>query len=371
MLADHFQIDQNDDFNLLFELGRECPGAVTIMPMDAPELTEGQVTPTFKVVDEKMLGRLLRDLPQRPLFVDTDGEVRMSLAGVQNKSAVLLTKDGIALPHGNTPTTHIVKIDITSLPESTKIENFCLRTAAGVGIKTVSSSIRQADGIDYLLVARYDRTVSGQEGSRFIRRLHQEDFCQALGRFPREKYEKDGGPGWKESFDLMKRMADPLGSRSELLSRAVFQFLIGNPDAHAKNYSLLYRPDGIHLSPFYDVNNAAAFKSHYKTQRTRLAMFVGGERDPELLTPDHWAKFADEIGMRPDTVFDRIYDLAAKIPATSNRIRSETVGTAAHSQLMDLAIEDITARCRRVLDWRTGPALRPEPELATAVPRPR
>lgn len=150
----------------------------------------------------------------------------------------------------------------------------------------------------------------------------------------------------------MNRTADPLTYRSELLSRAVFQFLIGNPDAHAKNYSLVYRPDGMHLSHFYDVNNAAAFKSHYKVQKTRLAMFVGGERDPDLLTQDHWERFAEEIGVRREVVMDRLYDLAARLPAAIDRIRTDLAGTVSDSPLLDLAVEDVRSRCARVAEWR-------------------
>ncbi len=367
-LASHFQIDVSDDFNLLFELGRECPGAVTIVPADTPVSTEGDSKPEFKVIDDVTLAGFIRDLPARPLFVDADGEVRMSLAGVQNKAAVLLTKEGIALARGSTPTTHILKIDIASLPGSTRVENFCLKVAAAVGIKTVSSSVRVADGQSYLLVARYDRSLAGAEGAKFIRRHHQEDFAQALGRFPTEKYEKDGGPGWKECFDLMNRTSDPLTYRSELLSRAIFQFLIGNPDAHAKNYSLVYRPDGAHLSHFYDVNNAAAFRKFYKNQKARLAMSIGGERDPDLLTSEHWVKFADDIGVRKEVVFDRLYDLAGKIPSAADRIRSEFVGTVADSDLIDAAVEDIRQRCVRIADWKISKDI--DLSVSLATPRP-
>src|SRR3546814_19668774 len=101
------------------------------------------------------------------------------------------------------------------------------------------------------------------------------------------------------SSDLLTSlMRDPISARDELLGRAVYQFLVGNPDAHAKNYSIVYRGDGtLALSKLYDVNNAAAFRSHYKEQLPRLAMFVGGERDPTRLAAGHWRDFADEVGI--------------------------------------------------------------------------
>jgi serine/threonine-protein kinase HipA len=186
---------------------------------------------------------------------------------------------------------------------------------------------------------------------RYLKRVHQEDFCQALGRYPREKYEKDGGPGWRECFGLMETTANPATARQELLGRAVFQFLIGNPDAHAKNYSLVYRGSRLALSKLYDVNNAAAFRHHYKEQRPRLAMFVGGERDPNALELEHWDRFAEEVGIRRDIVRERLQDMARRLPPAILPLREETRGTGADSRLLDEVLADVNERCTRVASW--------------------
>lgn len=350
-LASHFQIDVSDDYGLLFELGADCPGAITIHPIAAEVIPESKVTPEFQIMTDAKLAQHIRELPQKPLFVDVDGEIRLSLAGVHNKAALVLVKNQLALPKGRTPTTHIVKVDIDGLPDTVKVEHFCLQIANELGIDAVKSDVKQVEDLTFLLINRYDRTIGEIDGTRYVRRLHQEDFCQALGRFPREKYEKDGGPGWKECFELMRRTTDPATSITELLKRAIFQFLIGNPDAHAKNYSLVYKGDQIHLSRLYDVNNAAAFREHYKEQRPRLAMFVGGERDPSVLTAENWTIFAKEIGVTSDLVHAEIKNLARTMIEKIALVRERVRGTVADTRLCDLVVEDVTSRCRHILNW--------------------
>ncbi len=348
-LARRFEVDASDDYGLLTSLGRECPGAVAIVPEDTPVTPEEGVEPRYEILGEAELARHIRDLPRRPLFVDADGELRLSLPGVHDKAAVLLVGDEVALPQGPTPTSHILKVDIQGLPDSIRIENFCLRLAAELGMDVPRSRIRLAEGIPYMLIARYDRVVVQGEGYRFIRRIHQEDFCQALGRFPREKYEKDGGPGWREAFGLMTGTDDPLAAREELLRRALFQYLSGNPDAHAKNYSLVYRGGSVRLSRLYDLNNAAAFRAHYKEQRPRLAMLVGGERDPDRLERRHWEAFGREVGFSPSHVLFRLREMAGRLPPAAGQVAGSLAGTPGHSPLFGLAIADMESRCARVL----------------------
>lgn len=351
-LARHFQVDASDDYGLLTSLGRECPGAVAIVDEAEPAVPEEIVEPHYELLDEARLARHIRELPRRPLFVDADGELRLSLPGVHDKAAVLRVGDRVALPQGGTPTSHILKVDIQGLDDSIRLENFCLRIAGELGMDVPASRIEVAEDIHYMLIARYDRTLVTGPGGRFIRRIHQEDFCQALGRFPREKYEKDGGPGWREAFGLMNLTGDPLAARLELLDRALFQYLCGNPDAHAKNYSLVYRGGTLHLSKLYDVNNAAAFRAHYKEQRPRLAMLVGGERDPERLEVSHWRAFATEIGFSPPFVLDRLADMARRLPGAAEAARAKLAGTPGDSPIFALALEDMASRCAKVLGGR-------------------
>ena len=153
-------------------------------------------------------------------------------------------------------------------------------------------------------------------------------------------------------YALLRHMTDVVTARTQLLDRAIFQFLIGNPDAHAKNYSLVYRHGSIELSPLYDVNNAAAFRAFYKEQRPRLAMFVGGERDPNAITPQHWKDFAKEADFRPDYVLRQLADMAGRMVPAVDRLLAELKGTEADSDLLLPAAEDIVRRCDKVRAWK-------------------
>jgi len=350
-LARYLQVDAADDYALLYQLGRDCPGAVTVLPLDEEVVADDNVEPKWDVLEDDRLAEYIEALPRRPLFIDADGELRLSLSGVHHKAGVGVVDRRIALPRGRTPSTHILKVDIDGLPDSIRVEHFCLRVAAAVGIPVPFSTIRAVKGRPYMVIRRYDRV--GVNGQGDLRRLHQEDFCQALGYFPRQKYEKDGGPGWRECFELMKKVTDVVTARTQLLDRAIFQFLIGNPDAHAKNYSLVYRLDRIELSQLYDVNNAAAFRSFYKEQCPRLAMFVGGNRDPLTLTSENWEAFARETDFRPRFVLRRLLDMAERMIPAAEKLLAETKGTEADSKLLTLAVADIVRRCAAVRAWNT------------------
>lgn len=348
-LARYLQVDATDDYALLYQLGRDCPGAVTVMPLEDEVIADENVETKWDVLDDDRLAEYIEALPRRPLFIDADGELRLSLAGVHHKAGVGVVDRRIALPRGHTPSTHILKVDIDGLPDSIRVEHFCLRLAAAVGIPVPFSTIRVVKDTPYMVIRRYDRV--GVNGQEVFRRLHQEDFCQALGRFPRQKYEKDGGPGWQECFELMKKVSDVVTARTQLLDRAIFQFLVGNPDAHAKNYSLVYRLDRIELSQLYDVNNAAAFRSFYKEQRPRLAMFVGGNRDPLTLTPENWEAFAKDTDFRPRYVLRQLLDMAERLIPAAEKLLAEVKGTEADSKLLAPAVEDIVQRCTAVRAW--------------------
>lgn len=347
-LSERLNLGSATDYELLAALGRDLPGAVSVVSMDAAVLLDENITPSWMPMTDAELAERIRHLADRPLFVDEDGELRLSLAGAHDKAGVMLANGRPALPIGGTPSTHILKVDIRSLPDSVKTEHFCLQAARAVGLATASSKIGVAEDQTYMLVARYDRAVAGGESRRWLRRVHQEDFCQALSIYPDRKYEKDGGPGWKDGFGLMEYSGSLADDKTELLRRAVFQYLIGNPDAHAKNYSLLHKDGEVRLAKLYDVNNAAAFRSFYKEQRHRLAMFVGGERNPDLLTPEHWRAFARDAGVGAAVVLQAIEEMANRLPVVLEGLRREMEGTLAYSPLLDLVIEDVTARCAAV-----------------------
>lgn len=328
--------DAPDDFKLLAMLGRDTAGALTIIP-EGEEAAE----PSVEWIMADAFAGLLRSLPQRPLLIDAGYGSSLTLAGVNEKTAVVISKGRIGLPRDGHPSTHMVKIDIPGLPGSIKTEHFCLRLASAVGLQVPKTMIHQVEDQTFMLMDRFDRRKDAQGN---IERNHQEDFCQALGVMPGQKYERKGGPGWRDCFDLLRGSLRPDAARETLLRMAVFQFLSGNPDAHAKNYALVYRGrhGGCDLAPLYDLNNAAAFKHHFKSIRPVMAMRIGGQSDRDAVVEDDWMDFAAECDLPFEHVANTIMDMASGIldvmPGVYSRVD--------HCDAVDTAREDIEARCR-------------------------
>lgn len=282
-------VSAGNDFRLLERLGGDVAGALMLLPEgEAPPPVEG-LAATEPLTDDGLL-TILGKLPARPLLAGEEG-LRLSLAGAQSKLPVVLLNGRIALPAPGQPTTHILKPAIERLPATTENEALVMRLAADLGLDVAAVEPRRTGDKTYLLVTRYDRSVSA-DGA--IRRLHQEDFCQALGVAPERKYAAEGGPIFRDAFDLVRAAcAAPAPALLRLAEAAIFNVLVGNADAHGKNYSLLYRAGGLDLAPLYDLLCTAA----YPELHAKLAMKVGKRATLEEFTPDTWNDFAGEVGV--------------------------------------------------------------------------
>ncbi|TLX16243.1 type II toxin-antitoxin system HipA family toxin [Rhizobium sp. MHM7A] len=339
------------DMELLAKLGRDCAGALAIVPV-GESLDTGH-KPMVEYLGEEQLASYIAALPRRPLLVDEEDGVMLSLAGVNDKAAVVASKNRIGLPKHGFPSTHIIKTDIPGLKDSIKVEHFCLRIAESCGQDVPKSEVKVAGDQTFLLIWRYDRRLVAEQSGPRLYRLHQEDFCQATGFRPSRKYERHGGPNWQLCFQLMSRTSDPVRSRETLLDRVILQYLIGNPDAHGKNYSLLYGRSGeVRLAPLYDLNNAEAFRTNFKSVKPIMAMSIGGNFDRDTLTMENWEKFADDCGLNPALVTRRLEELAAAIVDNAKAVRQELAGTLADTQLLDLVVEDIAKRASIWVDQR-------------------
>jgi serine/threonine-protein kinase HipA len=250
----------------------------------------------------------LVELPQRPLAADEAGEVRLSLAGAQSKLPVVEVDDGFAIPHGSSlPTTHILKPEPVRFPGLVANEFFCMRlaTAAGLEVAEVERA-KTASGLPYLIVTRYDRDLTQEP----VRRLHQEDLCQALGRPYFEKYQAEGGPGVVEAMALIDDASTaPARDRPQLWLALVFNILIGNCDAHGKNYSLLYDSRAPRLAPLYDLVSTAV----YDELTPRLAMSIDGARKLEEVGNAAWQRLAAEIQFAPRFLEKRMEPFVARV----------------------------------------------------------
>jgi serine/threonine-protein kinase HipA len=311
-------VSKGNDFRLLEQLGGDVAGALTLWP-------EGEAPPTgnglaeAEPLDDAHLVKILDTLPTRPFLAGSEEGLRLSLAGAQQKLPVVLVNGRIALPVPGQPSTHILKPPISRLPGTTENEALAMRLAERVRLSVAPAEPRRVEDRPYLLVERYDRVVDA-EGA--VRRLHQEDFCQALGIAPEKKYASEGGPTFPPCFDLVRRASSqPARAVINLMEAAIFNVILGNADAHGKNFSLLYGPrGGIELAMLYDLMCTAA----YPDVHAKFAMKIGKRATLAEFTADTWDDFAREIGMGAPFVRRRARILAERtlevLPGTADEI---------------------------------------------------
>lgn len=307
VIAAALGISKGNDFAFLEALGGDVAGALSLWPeSEAPPVPKPGGTPRSLSDDE--LIDMLDSLPQRPLLAGREG-LRLSLAGAQTKVPVVLVDDRVALPAPGQPTTHILKPAIARFPHTTENEALVMMLATAVGLPAASVAARRAGGRSYLLVTRYDRRfdASGQ-----AHRLHQEDFCQALGIPPERKYAAEGGPTFQTGFDLLRRATTvPAVAVLGFLDAAIFNVIVGNADAHGKNFSLLYQPAGVTLAPFYDLLSTIV----YPNLSPNFAMKIAKRATLEEIGSETWPAFADDIGLAASFVRRRVQELSHAVVA--------------------------------------------------------
>ena len=308
LVAQALQVSRQNDFALLDGIGGECAGAVTLLE-PGQVLPALQSPPAVRWLDDAQLLRLLDEMPQRPMLAGEDG-LRLSLAGAQDKLPVVAEGERIGLPLLGTPSTHIIKPLIAGIDGSVHNEGFCMALAQAMGLDVAPASVRQIEGRPYLLVTRYDR-VSTTGADATPTRLHQEDFCQALGVPPETKYQNEGGPGLADAFALLRSTTRPSALHVlKLLDAVVFNALLGNHDAHAKNFSLLHTARGAKLAPLYDLLCTAA----YPRLTDKMAMKIGSKYKFSEVQARHWGQFAEAAGLSPALVKKRILEIADRLP---------------------------------------------------------
>jgi len=297
-------ISERNDFAMLERIGGECAGAVSLLPEDAPPLAVGETR--VRELSKKELENIVAELPRRPLMAGRDG-LRLSLAGTQSKLPVLIRDTAIALPLGNTPSTHIIKPEPERFPGLVATEVLCMTLAGAVGLNVPPVSIRPVGNKPCIVVQRYDRSIGAD---RSVTRVHQEDFCQALGFPPERKYQQEGGPLLRDCIGLLREWSTVAAlDIRDFLDGLIFNVLIGNADAHGKNYSILYRRTERRLAPFYDLVCTLAWPELSKTP----AMKIGKSDSIERITPAHLQKMAQESRVGWPMLRERIADLCGKV----------------------------------------------------------
>jgi serine/threonine-protein kinase HipA len=304
-----------DTYGLIQALGRDCAGAIVIQPAGDPHPAQA-TTLSAEPLNPEELDLLVRNLREAPL--GAGGRVRVSLAGVQEKLLLTLMPDGRwGRPVDGTPSTHILKPEIAAYPQTVENEAFCMRVAKHLGLDVAAVATTEIAGRKLIVVERYDRLVSA-DGS--VERIHQEDFCQATGIAPETKYEGDGGPSLRRIADILQSVAAP-DSLTKLLQAVTLNVLIGNGDAHAKNFSLLHHASGaLALTPLYDL----LCTLHYGDDR--LAMYIDNVHRTNRVTVERIVNEATGWGVGRERVTATVEDLLAKAPEAMAAAREETPG---------------------------------------------
>ena len=270
---------------LLGAIGGECAGAVSIWPAGAAPPTP----PTYRRLAPEELREAFA-APSEDGLLALQREGRVSLAGAQPKLTLRWQHDGWALGVDGAPATHILKRTRLGFAHLVENEHCCMRLARAAGLQVPDTAIVDA-GIPVLAVERFDRA----EGADHVVRLHQEDFCQMTGTLPQYKYEADGGPGLVTCAEVIRRYsALPVADLQALVHWVVFNYLVGNEDAHAKNLAMLYSDAGLRLAPFYDIVSTAV----YKGLSRKAAMAIGGERRYAYVKRRHWERLADALEIK-------------------------------------------------------------------------
>lgn len=348
LIAKQFQVSSQNDFALLDRIGGECAGAVTFLAPGQVLRAHNRDDDVQWLSDEEVVA-ILEELPRRPMLAGGDG-LRLSLAGAQDKLPVIFDGNRLGLPRNGTPSSHILKPPIGAVESSVVNEGFCMALAEAMQLKPAKAKVQFVFDRPFLLVERYDRAVDA-DGHR--RRLHQEDFCQALGTVPEMKYQNEGGPDLAECFDLVRRVTRPSAPQVlRLFDYVIFNVLIGNHDAHAKNFSLLYTSNAPGLAPLYDSLSTAV----YPTLTPKMAMKIGSKYKFSEVQARHWDQFADAAGLAKAPAKKRILELARSLPAAARRLQSALGRDFAGSRVIESIIALIEQRCALTIRRLSGSA---------------
>ena len=314
--------DRRNTFAFLKELGGDCAGAISLCPEDV-EL--GSVDDCIRELSEDEADEILRALPERPLLQGLVEGYRISVAGAQDKLVARVRSDRLSLPLYGTASTHIVKPEMSICSGSVENECFCQRLAARLGMAAARASILDVKSRAYYVSERYDRDVAG--GS--VRRILQEDFCQAMGIPAEEKYESDGGPSAVRCFCFLREAGFGFAALAGFVDALAFNFIVGNADAHAKNFSLLYRDGNASLAPIYDTLSTAV----YPNLTPRMAMNIGGARVFNDVNAASFDAFAVKCDINPKFVRDRIARLSDGLASAMDDVAAELFDTGHPSPL--------------------------------------
>lgn len=327
-VAERVGAEGADAYSLLAAIGRDCVGALQFVADGVDERSSGI---EGEPIDDPAIEKLLRNLEQAPLGLNRDDDFRISVAGAQEKTALLWDGKRWRRPLRTTPTTHILKPQIGELPNgidlSNSVENefYCLKLLAAFGLPVNNATIETFGRTGALVIERFDRRWT-RDGR--LLRLPQEDCCQALSVPPSRKYQSDGGPGLVQVLDLLKGSDMPDEDRKAVLKAQILFWLIGATDGHAKNFSIFLGPGGtFRLTPLYDVLSAQPSLDARQIERKqmKLAMAVGAKNHYriDVIQGRHFFETGRAAGLSKTMVQAMIDEIAATAGDTIERLADE------------------------------------------------
>ncbi|MDT8283292.1 MAG: type II toxin-antitoxin system HipA family toxin [Gammaproteobacteria bacterium] len=327
-----FKVPSSHPFDLLSAIGMDCVGAVQMVSNDDEPHDVRRIE--GEPLSDVQIAQLLKNYRTAPLgMVEGDGcEFRISIAGAQEKTALLWKNNAWHRPTGTTPTTHIFKLPIgkiehsgMDLSDSCENEWLCLKIAEAFELPVCHAEVVMFDGAKALVVERFDR----RPGDGWIMRLPQEDMCQALGVSPNIKYESDGGPAIEAIMRFLLQSREAKHDRALFLKSQVLFWLLAAIDGHAKNFSVFIEPDGrFRMTPLYDIMSAHPLLANKQLQakKIKMAMAISGKNRHyhwRTIQPRHFLSTARQAGFNEKTARDLVIDMMDVVEAVIARVEAQ------------------------------------------------
>jgi serine/threonine-protein kinase HipA len=343
-----FHVSPRNPVALLSHVGEDCAGAVQFVSDDRLEDVLSGRDDQIEALDNEELATRLQRLRQDNGIARTVDDVgQFSLAGAQSKIALLRLDDGSwAIPAGRIPTTHILKPPGGDYEGFVENEMFCLRLARAIGLPAAEVEKISIGTETAICVHRYDRVqIQGD-----LHRVHQEDFCQALGVMPQIKYQSQGGPGPAQLAKVLwDHSSQPHTDVGTLFQALVFNYLIGGTDAHAKNYSLLFGAGGnVRLAPLYDISSALPYP-HLQKRKIKMAMKIGSHYRLWDIRPEDWQATASVIRLDPAQAQLTLEAMCLALPDTAKQVQQQLLGEGIAHPVLDLLVQEIELSCARCM----------------------
>ena len=286
LTKDH--VSGNKTFSILDRFGGDCAGAVAFYET----VYDNNKNEALHKISSTKFAQIIDKLPEDPLLTSLENPPRLSLAGAQSKFAVYKSEGKYYRSNDRRPTTHIIKITNKRFPNLLKNELFCMKLAGIMQLNVPAVELKKVEGRPYLEIERYDRYIENE----IVRRIHQEDFCQALGIVSSKKYQIGGGASLRNCYKVIEEFSEiKLIDIKRFIEWIIFNYLIGNTDAHAKNLSLLHVTAGAKLAPFYDLLSTEVYSE--KLVDYTMAMLINGKGKYDSIKPQDFTALFEQLGL--------------------------------------------------------------------------